>query len=136
MRFGLSYDYPTNDIEEAPDAAAPTLISSAVLIFPQPLGVNGQGLPGRIVGKPSVLIAREYISASAYDWYWGYWVRQRDYGDTIHIRAYDPRTPTWSIFSCVMGYPTITPQARPRSEPTYVGFTCQFTNLVLVLAGP
>lgn len=133
MRFGLSDDYPTDAIEEASDAAAPTLVGSAVVIFPQPLADTGNGEEGRTVGKPYVVVAREYISASGWWWYYNYYVNAKVNGP-IWLQAYNPRNTRWEIWRGIMRLPTYSNQSRARAEPTYLQFECRFTQLVFVEA--
>jgi hypothetical protein len=153
QRFGLLHyqvAYVGDTIWIPPATAFPTVEGSAIVLYPQPLGISGSGTPMRSVGKPRSIIRRPFISieSAAADTRGGYqWYQQfLDNNTTQKVWGcfFDPRYSYssggftyyggWRVYICIMHWPVITEIGKPVDVATSMGFQCEFTELTVAAA--
>ena len=153
QRFGLKYYSVANigsTIDIPPEICRPTVEGSAVVLYPPPLGISGNGTPMRVVGKPRVIIRRPYVSIesaaanvrSAYQWYMIYLYNNTS--QKVWGCFFDPRYQYssggndyyggWRVYVCIMHWPTHSEIGRATDVSTVLNFQVEFTELEVASA--
>ncbi len=126
-KFGIS---ATGDasISYPPNTALALIEGSGSVLHPQPLGMGGDSLRLRIVGRPFVIVRRNNISEAGYEWYWNFIVSSIP--TAVYIQAYEIRNKAWNVYSATMDLPTISNIGLPDLTPRLAIFETRFTNLI------
>jgi hypothetical protein len=148
-RFGLAHLYQDGGSMNIPPASSrPTVEGSAVVIYPQPLSVDGEGYGCKATDSLYAIIKRPRIpiqttAPTALDardglqWYLQY------YSGTVPTRVYVELYDMWydytsgdteyhggwRVFKGIMGMPVISNLGIASTIPTVRDFSIQFTEL-------
>jgi len=148
-RFSLAHLYQDGGAMNIPPAnSRPTVEGSAVVIYPQPLSVDGEGYGCKVMDAPYANIRRPRITiqttapvgANVQDglqWYLMY------YSGTVPTRVYVELYDMWynytsggtiyhggwRVFKGTMGMPVISNFGIASSTPSVRDFSIQFTEL-------